>query len=33
MTSLRTTMRNLTDALYTYTVDDKGVYTLTYAGH
>lgn len=23
---------NLTDALYTYTVDDKGVYTLTYAG-
>lgn len=22
----------LTDALYTYTVDDKGVYTLTYAG-
>ena len=23
---------NLTDALYTYTVSDKGVYTLTYAG-
>lgn len=24
---------NLTDALYTYTVDDKGVYTLTWAGY
>ena len=32
MTSLRHNDANLTDALYTYTVDDKGVYTLTYAG-